>query len=172
LRKDLGGHHHDRSLPVRAQITGHQADLIGTELLAEIAQFLVGEGLQRRGVEHLLAVGQGPVDGVFAHKGFAGPRGSADHHRMPLVEGIDRLVLKGIERKRKELLKGRHLSPRESPGARGAGESRPASGRGASEPTVSMNKLYGQRADWADCKALPDARFWPLAAWLSTPSLP
>jgi len=37
--------------------------------------------------------------------------GGADHHRMPLVEGIDRLVLKrAIERKRKELLKGRHLS--------------------------------------------------------------
>ena len=58
-------------------------------VMAEIAQLLVGEGLERGGVKNLPPVGEGAVDGVLAHQGLAGAGGSAHHHRVALVEGVD-----------------------------------------------------------------------------------
>ena len=96
VAEDLGGHHHHLGLPVEAHITGEQPHPLGAKLLAEIAQLLVGERLQRRGVKNLLAMGQGPVDGVFAHQGLARTSGRTHHNRMALLEGVDRLQLEII----------------------------------------------------------------------------
>ena len=108
VAEDLGGHHHDAGLAVEAQVAGEQAHVLGAELVAEIAQLLIGEGLERRCVEHLAPMGQGPVNGVLAHQGLAGAGGGAHHHRMADVQGIDRLQLEGIEREGEELAQGRH----------------------------------------------------------------
>jgi hypothetical protein len=82
--------------------------VITTTWAAEIAQLLVGEGLQRRRVEDAAAMGQGAVDGVFTHQRLAAAGGGADHHRMALVERIDRLQLETIEREGEQLPEGRH----------------------------------------------------------------
>ncbi|CAI8169321.1 MAG: Uncharacterised protein [Synechococcus sp. CC9902] len=71
VAKDLGGHHHDRGLAIHTQITGHQTDVLVSELLSEIPQLLVGEGLQRSCVEDLLAMGQGAINGVLTHERLA-----------------------------------------------------------------------------------------------------
>jgi hypothetical protein len=110
VAEDLGGHHHDPRLPVEAEVAGEQPHVGVTELVAEVAQLLVGEGLERRCVEHLAAMGQGAVDGVLTHQGLARAGGGAHHHGMALVQGVDRLVLKGIEREGEQLLQGRHRS--------------------------------------------------------------
>ena len=103
VAEDLRGHDHDRGLTVDAEVTGHQPDTILTELLTEIAQFLVGEGLERRCVKHLLAMGQGPDDGVLTDQGFSRPCGGTHDHGVTLVQGIDGLQLKVIEGKRKNV---------------------------------------------------------------------
>ena len=108
VAEDLGGHHHHAGLAIEAQVTGEQAHVLGTELVAEITQLLVGKGLERGGVKHLAPVGQGPVDGVLAHQGLAGAGGGAHHHRVADVQRIDRLQLEGIEREGEELAQGRH----------------------------------------------------------------
>ena len=101
--EDLGGHHHDRGVPVDTEITGHQAHVLRSELLPEIPQLLIGESLQRCGVKNFLAMGHGPMDGVLAHKRLARSRGSTHHHGMALVQSVDRLQLKIIQREGKQL---------------------------------------------------------------------
>ena len=102
VAEDLRGHHHDGGLAIHAEVTGHQTHVLRAELIAEIAQFLIGESLQRCGVEDLLAMGQGTMNGVFTDQGFAGSCGGTDHDRMSLVEGIHGLQLKIIQREGKD----------------------------------------------------------------------
>ena len=97
VAEDLGGHHHHLGLAVEAEIAREQAYPFGAELLAEITQLLVTESLERRCVEHLAPVGQGAVDGVFAHQRLATAGGGAHHHRVALVERVDRLELEVVE---------------------------------------------------------------------------
>ena len=102
VAEDLSGHHHDRGLSIHTQITGHQTDVLVTELLSEISQLLIGEGLQRSCVEDLLTMGQGAIDGVFAHQRLARTRGSADNNGMPVIQCCDGIQLKVIQRKWKD----------------------------------------------------------------------
>ena len=102
VAEDLGGHHHDLGFAVEAQVTGEQAHLFGAKLRTKIPQLLVGEGLEGGCVEDLLTMGQGPIDRVLPHQGFTGSRGGTHHHRMPLIEGIDRLQLESIQREGEE----------------------------------------------------------------------
>jgi hypothetical protein len=53
--QDLGGHHDDRRLAVDRVIAGEEADLLRTVRRREVAELLVRERLQRRGVEALVA---------------------------------------------------------------------------------------------------------------------
>ncbi|CAI8420168.1 MAG: Uncharacterised protein [Cyanobium sp. ARS6] len=110
--EDLRGHHHDRSLPVDTEIAGHQTDVLGTELLAEIAQLLIGESFERCGVKDFLAMSHGSMNGVLADQRLAGSRGCSHHHGMSLVQSVDRLQLKIIQRKGKQLrrIRGAPLS--------------------------------------------------------------
>ena len=57
-----------------------------------------------------MSMGECPVNGIFSNQCFARARGGAHHHRMALVEGIDRLQLEGIEGEGEQLIEGRHLS--------------------------------------------------------------
>ena len=71
VAEDLCGHHHDRSLSIHTQITGHQTNVLVAKLLPEIAELLIGESLQRSCVKDLLAMGQGAINGVLTHQRFA-----------------------------------------------------------------------------------------------------
>ncbi len=97
VAEDLRGHHHHLGLPVQAEIAGEQAHPLGPELLAEIPKLLVGEGLEGRGVKDLLTMVQGTMNRVFTHQGLARTRGGTHHHRVALVEGVDRFELEGVE---------------------------------------------------------------------------
>ena len=108
VAEHFGGHHHDRSVTVDRVVAGEQPHVLVAELVAEIAQLLVGERLERRGVENLLAMSQGAVDRVFAHQRLAGAGGGAHHHGMALVEGVDGLELEAVEREGEQLIERRH----------------------------------------------------------------
>ena len=101
VAEDLCGHHNDGSLTIDAEVSGHQTDVVLAVGLPEIPQFLVGQRLEWRCVEHLLAMGEGPMDGVLPHQGLTGSRGGTHHNRMPLVQRIDGLQLEVIQREGK-----------------------------------------------------------------------
>jgi len=55
--------------------TGNPGRFDGTELLAEIVELSGWRGLSGRGGEHFWRWAKGPVDAVFAHKGWLADRG-------------------------------------------------------------------------------------------------
>jgi len=95
---------------IHREITGHQAHPLGAELLTEIAQLLVRQRFERGCVKHLAPVGQGAMDGVLAHQGFARAGGGTHHDGVALVQGVDRLELEAVEREGKQSLQRRHRS--------------------------------------------------------------
>ena len=107
--EDLRGHHDDGGLPIHGEVPGHQTDAFRPELLAEVPQLLVREGLERRCVKDLLTVGQGAVNGVLTNQGLARAGGGTHHHGVALIQGLNRLQLKVIEAEGEQLLEGRHL---------------------------------------------------------------
>ena len=109
VSEDLRGHDDDGGLPIHGEVPGHQTDAFRPELLAEVPELLVRERLERRCVEDLLTVGESAVNRVLANQGFARAGGSTHHHRVALVQGLNRLELKVIEAEGKQLLEGRHL---------------------------------------------------------------
>ncbi len=76
VAQDLGGHHHDSGVPVLGHIAGQQTDLIAIDL-AQIAEFLVGERLDRRGVDHPAGAPEGGIDANSATTVFPVPVGAA-----------------------------------------------------------------------------------------------
>ena len=48
-------------------------------------------------------MGEGPMDGVLPHQGLAGSRRCTDHHRVALIQRINRLQLEVIQWERKDL---------------------------------------------------------------------
>ena len=99
----------DGGLPIHGEVPGHQTDAFRPELLAEVPELLVRERLERRCVEDLLTVGESAVNRVLANQGFTRAGGSTHHHRVALVQGLNRLELKVVEAEGKQLLEGRHL---------------------------------------------------------------
>ncbi len=71
VAQHLGGHHHDGRVAVDAVVAGEQPDVLGPVAAYKIVVLLVGERLDRRGVEALAALLQGEVDGELAHDGLA-----------------------------------------------------------------------------------------------------
>jgi hypothetical protein len=55
VAQHLGGHHHHRRIAVDGVVAGEQADVGGVVARDEVAELLVGQRLQRRGVERLAA---------------------------------------------------------------------------------------------------------------------
>jgi len=132
--------------------------------------FLVEGPSAAVGVEHLLAVARARWM-VFASR-FCRTPWSADHHRIPWLRAIDRLVLKGIDAETERAAQGKAPSAEGIP-AKGAGESRPrprAWGVGADK--LSMNKLLMGSGRLGRLQGPADARLWPSPRGCSTPSLP
>ncbi|MNL30497.1 hypothetical protein D3C87_1522360 [compost metagenome] len=97
VAEDLGGHDEHRGLGREHHVTGDEADLVGQSRL-EVAVLLVGEGLERRGVDAARLRLEGEEDGEFGHHGLARAGGSRDQHGAPGCKGLHRLDLEGVER--------------------------------------------------------------------------
>ncbi len=93
----LGGHDHDGRFAVDAVVAGEQADGPGVVPAYQVGVLLVGQRLDRRGVEALEAALQGQVDGELADHGLARPGGRGHQDPVALVQRGARLDLEVVE---------------------------------------------------------------------------
>jgi hypothetical protein len=98
VAQHLGGHHHHRRLAVDGVVAGEKPDPARSVGPDEVAVLLVGQGLERRRVERLASLRQRPLDGIFGHHRLARTGGGGHQHGTPGVEGVESLVLEGVER--------------------------------------------------------------------------
>ena len=113
VAQHLGGHHHHRRVAVDRVVAGQQADLLGAVAGDQVVVLLVGQRLDRRGVEALAprrwrrrAVGRrrvvGPppqrqVYGELADHRLAGAGGRAHQHPAAPLQRLTRLTLEVVE---------------------------------------------------------------------------
>ena len=97
VAQHLGGHDDDRRPGAQGRVAGQQADMLLPVGRDELPVLLVRERLEGRRVEGLAVGRQGPVDGVGRHERLARPGGGRHQHRVPRVQGVERLVLEVVE---------------------------------------------------------------------------
>ena len=97
VAEHLGGHHHHRRVAVDAVVPGEQAHRAAVVAAHQVGVLLVGQRLDRRGVEALAALGQRQVHGVLADHGLAGAGGRGHEHAVARAERTARLDLEGVE---------------------------------------------------------------------------
>ncbi len=100
VAQDLGRHDHHRGVGADGRVAGEQADVVLAVGGHELPVLLVGERLERGGVERLAAGAQGPVDGVGGHQGLARPGGGRDQHGVVGVDGREGSPLEAVGRER------------------------------------------------------------------------
>jgi hypothetical protein len=88
------------SLAVDRVVAREQPHLRGAVPSHEVAELLVGQRFERRGVEALPAERQRSLDRVLGDHGLARSRGRRDQHRAPRGERVDRVELEPVERER------------------------------------------------------------------------
>ena len=93
----LGGHDHNGRFAVDAVVAGEQADGPAVVPAHQVGVLLVGQRLDRRGVEALEAALQGQVDGELPDHGLAGAGRRGDQHAVALVQRGAGLDLKVVE---------------------------------------------------------------------------
>ncbi len=103
VAEDLGGHDDHGRVGVDAVVAGEQADLVGPVALDEVGVLLVGQRLDRRGVEALAALCEGEVDGELADDGLARARRRGDEHALARLQGpacldLERVQFEVVER--------------------------------------------------------------------------
>jgi hypothetical protein len=96
----LRGHDHDGGLAVDRVVAGQEPHAAGSVLGHEIPELLVGQRLERRGVERLPSSGQGSLDGELGHHRLAGARRGGHQHGLARLQRADRphLILVQSER--------------------------------------------------------------------------
>ena len=100
VAQHLGRHHDDRGVAVDGVVAGQQADPAGAVALAEVAELLVGERLQRCRVERPPAVPAGRLDAVLGDHRLAAAGRRGDDDVVSGVERVERLELEVVERER------------------------------------------------------------------------
>ena len=98
VAQDLGGHHHDVGVAVDRVVTRQQADAIGAVDVHQVAELLVRQRLDRRGVEGPAAAAQRELHAVLRHHRLAAPGRRRDDHVLAVVEGVERLDLEPVGR--------------------------------------------------------------------------
>ena len=98
--KDLGGHDHHRRVAVDRVVAREQANATGAPARGEVAELLVRERLQRRGVEGLAPGGERTLDAVLGHHGLPRSGRRRDQYRLAGLQGPDRAELEVVERER------------------------------------------------------------------------
>ena len=94
---DFRRHDEDRRARIDGHIAGEQADGLAVAV-AQIAEFLIGERLDRRRVHHAATTPVRLVDGIFRDDRLPRSGRRGDHHRLAAPERGDGLLLKRIER--------------------------------------------------------------------------
>ncbi len=95
--QDLGGHDDDAGVTVLADVTGQEADIVAVDR-AEVAELLVRQGLDGRGVDDAAGAAEGIVDAKLGDDRLPGAGRGSDHDRISAQQRADRLPLEGIER--------------------------------------------------------------------------
>jgi hypothetical protein len=110
VAQHLGGHHHDRGGAVDRVVTGQQAHGVVAMSPAEVAELLVGQRLERSGVDGAPAHGPGPGDGGLGDHRLARPGGCRHDDGSPAIDGVGRFDLESIrgEGKAREIRAGGH----------------------------------------------------------------
>jgi len=103
VAQHLGGHHHHRGVGAQRGVAGEEPDPLGAVLGRELTVLLVGQRLERRGVEGLATGGPGQPHGVGRHQRLARPGGGRDQHRTAGIEGVESGQLKRIGRERERV---------------------------------------------------------------------
>ena len=91
----LGGHHQARGVLVYDGVAGHEADVL--ELLVQLAEFLIGERLERRGVHDALTVAERHGDGVLRDHRLTRGGVRGDHDGLARLHHLDGLALEGVQ---------------------------------------------------------------------------
>ena len=97
VAQHLGGHDHHRSVRVDGVVAGEEAHPARAEHGDQIRVLLVGQRLDRGGVEGLCANGQSPGDGVLTDDGLARPGRGRHQDVASGVDALDRLALEAVE---------------------------------------------------------------------------
>ena len=96
VAQDLRGHDQDLGRRLQRDVAGQQAH-VHVALLAEVAVLLVGEGLDRGGVDAAPAARHRVVDGVLGDQRLARPGGRADQHVAAGPDGLGGADLEVVE---------------------------------------------------------------------------
>ncbi len=94
--ENLGSHDETRRGRVDGDVSGHEADI--TEFCGELAELLIGEGLDGRSVDDTLTVLETLGDGVLGDDSLTGGRMRRHEDRFVPLDAGDRVALEGIER--------------------------------------------------------------------------
>ncbi len=97
VAQHLGGHDDDGRPRAEGGVPRQQPDVVLAVGGGQLAVLLVGECLERRGVERLAPRRQGAMDRVRRHERLARSGGRRDEHRVPGIEGGERIALKVVE---------------------------------------------------------------------------
>ena len=98
VAQHLGGHHHHRCVTVDRVVAGEQPYPLSAVTFDQVVVLLVGQRLDRRGVEALAgAAAQGQVHGELAHHRLAGAGGRAHQHPAAPLERLAGVALEIVE---------------------------------------------------------------------------
>src|SRR4029077_18661297 len=93
----LGRHDEDRRVRVDLHVAGEDADLVLAVGAREVAELLVAERLERRGVGDAPAVLQRLLDGELRHQRLARTRGCGHDHRLIARDRANGLQLEVVQ---------------------------------------------------------------------------
>mmetsp|Transcript_150019 Transcript_150019/g.482134 ORF Transcript_150019/g.482134 Transcript_150019/m.482134 type:complete len:328 (+) Transcript_150019:2680-3663(+) len=96
--QDLRGHDDDTGVRVHRHISRDDADSAhALETLTELAELLVGQGLDRRGINGAHALAQGVCDRVLRDNGLARRRVRADQNMLGALDTSNGTLLEGVQ---------------------------------------------------------------------------
>jgi Uma2 family endonuclease len=111
VAQDLGRHHQHRRVRVHLHVAGEDADALLAVGAGEVAELLVAERLERRGVRDAAPRLERLLDGELGDQCLAGAGRRRDDHRLVVRDRADRLDLEVVQREwiaRAEPLDGVH----------------------------------------------------------------
>src|SRR5579885_1115591 len=97
---DFGGHDDNRRAAALDNIARHQADGLVAIQVAQVAILLIGERLERRGIDDALAALLRQPDREFGHQRLARPGRRGHQHRLPVRQNFHSIQLKWVKGKR------------------------------------------------------------------------
>ncbi len=100
VAEDFGGHHENLGGRVELDVPCQDAHGRLRELLLEVEELLIAEGLDGGGVEDTATLGQAVIDLVLPYQCFSGPGFGANEDVVLLVNSAHGILLKGVEGER------------------------------------------------------------------------